>query len=996
MPADHSPTPPPSLPEWVHQDRTERLRRTRALAAAEVASTPLEAEEAAWLAFAFRASDPLLYQASALALGRHRNRSPLLETTLAAYEEALGVEPGAPITLAGRRGLRRLILVRAGEGILPPGVLGPPSALDGGEVGRIGAPPAGGEAAPLHPRDLGAWLVAARHLLEVGGREGPLRDAERQALVAALLARLGARPSVGPPDRVLEAHAGRALVAALRSAPEELPRVRQVWPGVFPPPWTLSDVVPEPGPGGEPGPTGVAERVRLRLRLDEAARTAAHLRHAGGGGPWPPPRALGKGATRFFMDRQALWASLEVGESGGEASPEESAPRRSPRGLAQARAEARARTVRAGRALASPRNWFALSTAQRGQALFHLLDPSLPRLLPGEERARMGQAFPVEVGAALARFLAFEPQGVTLLDPALVHRLRPATLFTVLAASAPGATRPGATRPGATSPEDAGELDAALADALEHRFRVALATDPDFPAQALVDALQVARPRRRFLAELSALASTRSYTDPLGRPFPLGERLETVQGDLDVHQKSVHQEDLASALRRAGEVLLHRVPRHLRKMERARRLGGAPDPALRRALTRQLRTARQGGEALTGLAGRLAPTTREAGARVEGTLTRALGTVRRIQGELAGALPRETDGSLAHLAALEPRLAQAQRALVLLPQGSEGEVAALARVDDLPLRRALLALAFQASMKQGEGTVVGWARWQGSGRALGRCLAIPRAHFRDEADYALWLEWGAEQWATLAREAREAGFPRRVAALVRDPALTPGATHPLNRLLLMELRGWLLDVHRPSDAAAAGRRARDATRAARADSQGALLAVLSPVLQAAGQAAGQVAGQVGSPLAEGARILGALVVRHAALWLALLVGAILMLDFGDAWKAMAEVGDVRGIGITAALGLGGALAWLLVDQRRRVRLAPEDPPGTTLAADLARVLVFLGVMTGVAVAITAGLWFLLSGTDQVVHGPGAPLHVAAWAAFTLFAGVFLGLLAKEP
>jgi hypothetical protein len=46
-------------------------------------------------------------------------------------------------------------------------------------------------------------------------------------------------------------------------------------------------------------------------------------------------------------------------------------------------------------------------------------------------------------------------------------------------------------------------------------------------------------------------------------------------------------------------------------------------------------------------------------------------------------------------------------------------------------------------------------------------------------------------------------------------------------------------------------------------------------------------------------------------------------------------------------------------------------------------------------ALTGFLWFLLSGTDEVVHGEGAALHVIVWAGFALFVGIFFGLLAKD-
>ena len=118
--------------------------------------------------------------------------------------------------------------------------------------------------------------------------------------------------------------------------------------------------------------------------------------------------------------------------------------------------------------------------------------------------------------------------------------------------------------------------------------------------------------------------------------------------------------------------------------------------------------------------------------------------------------------------------------------------------------------------------------------------------------------------------------------------------------------------------------------------------------------------------------------------------------FGDAWRAMAEDGDVRGVTITFAIGLAGACAYLFYHLAQRC--TPEPGTRTRRPAPVSR-------HTGpwrwreraffYALGVTALLWLLLSGTDEVVRGPYASLHIIVWAGFSLFIGVFFGLVAKR-
>jgi len=148
------------------------------------------------------------------------------------------------------------------------------------------------------------------------------------------------------------------------------------------------------------------------------------------------------------------------------------------------------------------------------------------------------------------------------------------------------------------------------------------------------------------------------------------------------------------------------------------------------------------------------------------------------------------------------------------------------------------------------------------------------------------------------------------------------------------------------------------------------------------------------------REIGAYLLHFSAVWIGLLVGAILMLDFGDPWRAMAEVEDVTGILLTGLLGLGGTFLYLFVTLAGKVRSgAPQMTPASRpdwlfWGNQLLRTLGFLLLCALYTLAATGGLWLLLSGTDEVVHGPWAIGHIVVWAGFALFTGTFFGLVAK--
>lgn len=135
--------------------------------------------------------------------------------------------------------------------------------------------------------------------------------------------------------------------------------------------------------------------------------------------------------------------------------------------------------------------------------------------------------------------------------------------------------------------------------------------------------------------------------------------------------------------------------------------------------------------------------------------------------------------------------------------------------------------------------------------------------------------------------------------------------------------------------------------------------------------------------------------RFSKVWLALIVGVILMLDFGDPFVAMAEIGDVQGMVLTFVIGVGGALLYIVSDLRRKTQAAPGQSRGQHRRSVWVRATAFFAACLVYTLLVTSFMWFLLSGTDEVVHGAGAVGHIIVWAGFALFIGVFFGLILEQ-
>ncbi|TVQ05509.1 MAG: hypothetical protein EA359_03025 [Balneolaceae bacterium] len=131
----------------------------------------------------------------------------------------------------------------------------------------------------------------------------------------------------------------------------------------------------------------------------------------------------------------------------------------------------------------------------------------------------------------------------------------------------------------------------------------------------------------------------------------------------------------------------------------------------------------------------------------------------------------------------------------------------------------------------------------------------------------------------------------------------------------------------------------------------------------------------------------------ARVWIALLAGVIFMFDFGDAWTELAEIGDVGGVIFAFGFGVAGTFLYVWIDLRKKTEHIMGDP--FVWVSTIGRVGLFLMITFLYTVLVVCLFWYMFSNTDQVVHGEYAPLHLLSWTGFALFVGVFLGLIGRD-
>ncbi len=881
--------------------------------------------------FFFRSSDPVLYPIAATIVGRWLGESPPLAEMLARYMEARGVPRRQTIAMNGTRARRRVLIAAAAACALDPEAWTRFLGLSP-EAPEPLAPLDAALPSPATP-DMAAYMRACRILL--GGPAG------REALGA---------------------HAGSVLAEVL-AAPSSLrdPTVARRWGELLAARAEGSDAA------SRTESARMAEEALTRLRPDaEALREEGvpdHLRRL------RAEEAVRRGAGELLPAASALGDARESRILNREAGARE-----------------RLRTA------SRPEEWWTHPPRERARLAHELMafvvgDESLRSARSEREWSKVIDALGLPPGRRTRARIILQVAGVEGVDPleltdaSLLHSLEDEELLLRLI-------------PRTLS----GDLGGALADAVEHRLRMGISTEVEFSPEHFLARVEVRDPPPVFYDLLRAVVADRVYRQPEGEVIPLEQWLADLHTEAVWVRKGEGEIPLDSPIK-GGRLapLRDRIRAALDEME-----GAGHAPAL---VERFLELSRSGGADPVGVdgGGPLPALVRELhGGGAESELSRVTevredmrkevpwlvperlaALPRTLEGaravrvglwRLTTALAAELPGAEAHLLkraarAIEGALRHWEQELLRLdglgrgePEGPASRTRLVEGAAESPhptSRSELLALTWRSISAPGEGasssreTPEGVIRW-----AIGAAERLPDEEARDA-----WLGAVASDWNQVTTAAMEEGYETRVARLVREPGSSFLARLPGSGATLQRARLWFFDRYRIGDAALATR----ALRIQRGDTGVATLP----------------------------RELLGFFLHYSPVWLALLVGAILMLDFGDAWRTMAEVGDVRGVAITFALGLLGAFGYVTAELNRRVRDAPGDRRWANHLNRLVRSSGFVLASLLYSVLVVSLLWWLLSGTDEVVHGAGALLHIVVWSGFALFVGVFFGLMAKS-
>jgi hypothetical protein len=849
------------------------------------------------LLFHFRSSDSGVYQDAAEVLGRELLADPGLRHLIEAYAARHGTGLEGPVTLDGVRGLRRLLLLRAAARAAWLLASEPKPEWEPED------PIAGSGTLPPDPRDLAVRLRAERILLDAdpsptrqhrcfGVIEGAADDPDRRWSRAAL-------------RRWIELFEGLAP-----GAPESIGA------------WTrLRDRILR----GHPTTSIISARVENLALLDGLVRGLVHLP------PDTAQQALGEGdgETRVFLHlRYRLWFVREHGHAVGLSDPiipetltwlhrwvglmegdaGEGSTSFDPGDRIVARRRALLRQLVAP--LEDPAEWALLSPHRRALHAFHLLDvlahlrDEVDELAVVARPLLHGEGHPAD--RLVLRLVEFEGEGAeAMVDPRFIHEGKDDGLLLALL------------------PRGRSELLPVLADGVEHRLRLRLASDHDAHIERDLVRVAVRAPHPSFWTHLAGLVRGRSYPLAGGGEASLGALVEAAAGGaLPVEEPRIERLDALGLepARRSLEDFATLV-------DELEEFAGWINRDRSRCLSREA----AGGEGakLHELGVRLAEHVQalhrlgsdfgEDGASPD-EIGQARSHVEALGRELLPLLPMATARALeGALHRLRGRLDEEADAQLLLEDVRRGETD--------PYTVALRVVPHPLDSLDGRGVVRAW-------RA--RALAL---------------------WERALAEAMANGHESRVRKLIRLRGLEALLAGTGRTERLEGVRRWWFDRY--------------------ALLRGLEVSRLMNRLDGAGR--------------TGAGDLGRFLLSFSPLWLALLIGAVLMLDFGDAWKAMVEAEDLRGILITFVVGAGGALGYLAFELRRKSRPSPDDPTPFPVP----RLLGFFGLCLGYTLAMTSMLWLLLSRTDEVVHGAWAPAHVVVWAGFALFVGVFFGMIAKE-
>lgn len=1026
----------PHLVEGWHDwhevtDREEIRMRLEILARCDRVSDDL----APFITFFFRASVADLFRPAAIALGRHAVYRAEMMASLRLFARQRQIDLSSPIVLNGQRSRRRALLALCGAVTSPEAT---PERF--AEAGLSDAPlrveRPDGERARVHlgtdSRDLISVLGALDLLLEAGWG-----DADLPGLAADLLREVCERPL-----RSLSRHTIQRAGALLSTLASRSGGHGDALDG-----WALM-IERQRRELGDSEASGLAMRIGQLMRLDDMLRAVLflpgeHAREL----LRKIPRHSGGLVDAYLAERLRAWAVREQTDAAPEVMSAFGLPEAAEYGVsgpgrvrrpaeivlaaASTSADGDGQAGMLGDLVSLTRDrgvWNSCSTSTQSLVIFYTLDVvshpiaserRLAALFGGLGWGSDATAPPTLqslAGRMLMRVLSWEPAGTeSFIDNRLLHQLDDDDVLFGLV------------------PSRASPLIPDLTDALEHRVRLHLQRQPRFGLVAWLHRLAVRRPYPALLRQLHEVSSGRHYARASGESVHLSEIVEWFEaylsGDHAAGPSAVAREDGAFIRQR------DRVRTRLQDLAGLTHpdelLGalldvtGSPDDqshAVRRSTVVRL---------LQSIHPREHPVVRGAyPAWAERSIDALCAEIAVLAHEIqtsraelvpdrwneVDAMPAAASSILNRLTRLnalispllpEPESALFESATASARQAIESWLAALGslpadvlEVDLDPLSGGDGPSADQAAsllsnlaalpvpaLRERMVTVA----WDSLRRRAGAPVSVPtggggesshvdgwmREHalliavvdlvpLEGGTDGLAWSEderhrWGgllASAWTELADRAMADRDEERVVDLLERGAFAPLRTAPAAGEAVLRLRNWCLDHH---------------------------------LLDAARRAACDHAAARGRPEPGLSAVIGAWLGRFMVIWFALLIGSILMLDFGDGWRAMAEEQDVRGITLTALIGLAGSYGYLFLNLRQRIAWRN----GTRWGSLFRRVSGFFGVCVVYTALIVAFMWWLLSRTDEVVQGAWAIGHIVVWAGFALFIGVFFGLISKN-
>jgi hypothetical protein len=922
-----------------------------------------------FITFFFRASDPVLYQLSAVIIGRELNRHQDLKDYFHSYCSKRGADPSVPVKLNGQRTRRRILLVQCAA-----------AAWSEDEPGKDFIMPE----QPfdvLNDSDISILFSAASMLLSHNRGESsaeyvkqllrrryefdrPVRDRNLIRNTGILMQRFHERGE--PAGDLFNLCFNRILTQYNRAA-------------------------------------SFASRLQALLLMDELMESSVHigLSFSGSGGGDTP----GGRFNRFLQCRLSYWSYMnrkpfDPGKDEFRRDADSVVDRvyqTRPYENHEVQYRIFADQVHL---LGDLSRWRTFSLEERSYRAFFLTDYSLhPELFDDEElflllesngylehlqdkKLREGE-LKNPLSPVMNRLLEAEPSvSRELFDPQLIHRL-----------DSPGLL------PALIPTETDSELLPVLADAVEHQVRFQLATDPSFHPDHFLYLVTVRRPHPKFFRYLAELSAGREYHHPQLGNWLLHETAQYLAGATSNGKRQTlpFWEVLSSSHKTMNDAATSDDPFSTLNVVIRELKGTGTEKAQEGITLHDLLEIVQPGKGPWYCSGS-PPMTAQPGRSVADQITRIAGRLEEKAGKLRpptlgdSFLVSENVQSIVQILGqvgeeVVPLLGSneadalshlMERCIVLLREweAKYSESAAInSESDGDTERRRAIALA---AIRAGHGSLQQALINMFIDTELERCSvqedsdevwlgtfkflewAADFGEMKAAADEAalLWHTRLEEIWAGLAAEAMERNAEARVAQLVRNKAFAGIRKGKTGRDTLQQVKTWCFnryDFHH--------------AHLCNVESGGA---------------------KMGASLLRTFREYSG---HFARVWLALFIGVIFMFDFGDPWTELAEIGDVGGVMFAFTFGVAGTFLYVWTDLRKNTVHLKGDP--FQWVSVFTRVAFFLAVTLIYTALVVLLFWYMFSSTDQVVHGEYAPLHLLSWTGFALFVGVFFGLIGKS-